>query len=143
LVWSVPSVHHLGLTPTDWLSTYVNTYIERDVRQLLNVGDLTTFQIFLGLAAGRSAQLINLSDLASDAGINHNTAKSWLSVLEASYLIMRLAPYSANLNKRLIKTPELHFLDSGLLCYLLGIRRPQELAVHPLRGAIFESWVGQ
>jgi predicted AAA+ superfamily ATPase len=115
--------------------------VERDVRQLLNVSDLLAFQTFLRLCAGRTGQLLNLSTLGSDAGITHNTARSWLGVLEASYICFRLPPYFRNIGKRLLTTPKLHFYDSGLVCYLLGIRSPDELRLHPLRGAIFESWV--
>jgi predicted AAA+ superfamily ATPase len=127
--------------PTEWLGSYVATYVERDVRQALKVGDLLAFQTFLQLIATRSGQLLNLSQLGGDAGITHNTAKSWLGVLEASYLAVRLTPFHRNLGKRLVKTPKLHLLDSGIACYLLGIRNPEDLRLHPLRGAIFESWV--
>jgi Predicted ATPase (AAA+ superfamily) len=136
-----PAIHHRKIPPVEWLASYVATYVERDVRQLLNVSDLLTFQTFLRLCAGRTGQLLNLSSLGSDAGITHNTARSWLSVLEASYICFRLSPYFRNIGKRLVKTPKLHFHDSGLVCYLLGIRSPDELRHHPLRGAIFESWV--
>ena len=125
----------------EWLGDYVSTYVERDVRQVLGIGDLLAFQTFLRLAAGRTGQLLNLSQLGSDAGITHNTARSWLGVLEASYIAMRLPPFFRNVGKRLVKTPKLHFLDSGLVCFLLGIRSPDELRQHPLRGAVFESWV--
>jgi len=128
-------------SPADWLGSYVATYIEREVRQVLNVGDLLSFQTFLRLAAAHTGQLLNLSQVGSDAGITHNTAKSWLSILETCYLAMRLPPFARNVGKRLVRTPKLHFLDSGLVCYLLGIRTPDELRHHPLRGAIFESWV--
>jgi uncharacterized protein len=127
--------------PQEWLADYVATYIERDVRQVLNVGDLLAFQTFLRLCASRTGQILNLSQLGSDAGIALNTAKAWLSVLEASYIVARLPPLFRNIGKRLIKSPKLHFLDSGLACYLLGIRTAQELCNHPLRGAIFESWI--
>jgi predicted AAA+ superfamily ATPase len=125
----------------DWLADYVRTYVERDVRQVLAVGDLLAFQTFLRIAATRTGQLVNLSQLGADAGVTHNTAKSWLGILEASYIVTRVAPFFRNVGKRLVKTPKLHFLDSGLVCYLLGIRTAQELEAHPLRGAIFESWV--
>jgi uncharacterized protein len=125
----------------DWLADYVRTYVERDVRQVLAVGDLLAFQTFLRIAATRTGQLVNLSQLGADAGVTHNTAKSWLGILEASYIAVRVAPFFRNVGKRLVKTPKLHFLDSGLACYLLGIRTPRELEAHPLRGAIFESWV--
>jgi hypothetical protein len=136
-----PAIFDRKLPPTEWLASYVRTYVERDVRQLLNVSDLLAFQTFLGLCAGHAGQLLNLSALGAAAGITHNTAKAWLSVLEASYLLRRLQPLHANVNKRLVKTPKLHFFDSGLLCYLLGIRSAAELMLHSSRGAIFESWV--
>jgi hypothetical protein len=136
-----PAIHDRKIPPGEWLGSYVATYVERDVRQLLNVSDLLAFQTFLRLCAGRTGQMLNLSALGSDAGITHNTARSWLGVLEASYICFRLPPYFRNVGKRLLKTPKLHFYDSGMACYLLGIRSPEELRHHPLRGAIFESWV--
>jgi len=114
--------------------------VERDVRQILNVTDLTAFQTFLRLCAGRTGQLLNLSQLGADCGITHNTARAWLSVLETAYVVFRLPPFHSNLKKRLVKTPKLHFYDAGLLCFLLGIRSPDQLINHPMRGAIFESW---
>jgi uncharacterized protein len=136
-----PPIHDRKLEAGEWLANYVATYVERDVRQILNVSDLLAFQTFLRLCAGRTGQMLNLSALGADAGITHNTARSWLGVLEASYICFRLPPYFQNVGKRLLKTPKLHFHDSGLVCYLLGIRTPDELRHHPLRGAIFESWV--
>jgi hypothetical protein len=136
-----PRIHDKKLPPSEWLASYVATYVERDVRDVLNVGDLIAFQTFVAQAAARSGQVLNLSNLGVDAGISQPTAKSWLSVLETSYLAFRLPPFARNLRKRLIKAPKLHFLDSGILCYLLGIRTPAELVTHPLRGAVFESWV--
>ena len=124
-----------------WLRDYFTTYIERDVRSLRNVTDLAAFSAFVRLAAGRTATEVNLSALAGDAGIRHNTARAWLSVLEASFLVVQVPAFRRNLRKRQIKAPKLHFLDSGLLCHLLGIRSPEELRHHPLRGQIFESWV--
>ena len=135
-----PRIHDAGLAPREWLVTYVATYLERDVRQILNVTDLTSFQTFLRLCAGRSGQLLNVASLASDAGISHATAKSWLSVLEASYVLFRLPPWFRNVNKRLIRTPKLYFHDTGLLCFLLGIQDAGQVATHPLRGAIFETF---
>jgi hypothetical protein len=111
------------------------------VRQVINVGDLQAFSGFLKLCAGRTAQEINLSKLGSDAGISHNTARSWLSVMETSYIVHRLPAWHTNIRKQVVKAPKLHFFDSGLVCYLLGIREPEQLRLHPLRGAIFESWV--
>lgn len=136
-----PAIFDRRLPPTEWLASYVRTYVERDVRQVLNVGDLLSFQTFFGLCAGHAGQLLNLSALGASAGITHNTAKAWLSVLEASYLVYRLPTWSTNLNKRLVKTPKLHFYDAGLLCYLLGMRSAADLVTHAKRGAIFESWV--
>lgn len=143
LLWhgGYPAIFDRHLGPADWLSSYVGTYVERDVRQILNVGDLLAFQTFLRLCAGRSAQLLNLSALGADAGVTHATARAWISVLEASFVAYRLPPFHSNLTKRLVKTPKLHLYDSGLLCFLLGIRNPDQLREHPLRGAIFETWV--
>ncbi len=136
-----PPLYDRGLLPGIWFPPYVTAYVERDVRQLLKVQDLEIFQRFVRLCAGRSGQILNLSSLAADSGIRHNTAKAWISVLEASYLLFLLRPHHANFNKRLIKSPKLYFYDSGLLCWLLGIRNSGELATHPLRGSIFESFV--
>jgi hypothetical protein len=136
-----PALHDRKLEPGDWFGAYVGTYVERDVRQILNVTDLVGFQTFLRLCAGRTAQLLNTSALGADAGVTHNTARAWLSVLEAGYVAFRLPPLHAKLSKRLVKTPKLHFYDAGLLCYLLGISKPDQLREHPLRGLIFESWV--
>lgn len=126
---------------TRWLTDYIRTYVERDVRQIANVADLSAFSAFLRLAAGRTGQELNLSQLGADAGVSHNTARSWLSVLEASFLVFRVEPWHANLRKQVVKAPKIHFFDSGLVCRLLGIRSPEELRNHPQRGAIFESWV--
>lgn len=136
-----PALYQRRLAPQDWLPDYVATYVERDVRQLLNVMDLARFQTFLKLCAGRSGQLLNLAGLGADAGISQPTAQRWVGALEASYLVTRLRPWHQNVTSRLVKTPKLHFLDSGLLCSLLGIRTEGQLLTHPLRGAIFESWV--
>ncbi len=136
-----PAIFDRGLDPRDWLGAYTSTYVERDVRQLLAVGDLEAFQTFLGLCSGRSGSLLNLSDLGRDAGVTHNTARAWLSVLDASYLAYRLKPWHVNLGKRLIKAPKLYLWDSGLMCSLLGIQEPGQLWAHPLRGAVFETWV--
>lgn len=138
---SYPASFDRRIEPGQWYPSYVATYVERDVRQILNIGDLLAFQRFLGLCAGRSGQLLNLSALGADTGIRHATAGAWLSVLETCYLTWRLPPLHGNVNARLTKTPKLLFFDAGLVCYLLGIRSPQHLRHHPLRGAIFETWV--
>jgi hypothetical protein len=143
VLWSggFPAVFDRKIPPSEWFPAYLATYVERDVRQILNVTDLQAFQSFVRLCAGRVGQLVNLASLGADCGVTHNTARAWLSVLEASYVALRIPPWHANLGKRLIKTPKLYFVDSGLLCSLLGVRKPGQIAEHPLRGAIFENWV--
>ncbi|MFW5863096.1 MAG: ATP-binding protein, partial [Spirochaetota bacterium] len=136
-----PPIHDRKLDPNLWYANYINTYIERDVRQLVNVRDLNTFQRFVRLCAGRTGNLVNLSDLASDCGITHNTAKSWLSILEASYIIFLLSPYHKNFNKRIITTPKLYFYDTGLACWLLSIQNDEQVNTHPMRGPLFESLI--
>lgn len=136
-----PRILDRELDPSDWLRSYIATYVERDVRSISGIGDLVTFQRFVELCAGRTAQLLNYSALASDCGVSQPTAKAWLSVLETSFIAFRLPAYHSNVRKRLVKMPKLHFYDSGLACWLLGIRGPEQLRSHPLRGAIFESWV--
>ena len=123
-----------------WYGNYMRTFIERDVRQMINVQDLSAFQRFVRMCAGRTGQLTNLSALASDCGVTHNTAKAWLSVLEASYIVHLLQPHHRNFAKRLVKTPKLYFYDTGLACWLLGIRAPAQLDAHAQRGALFETW---
>ncbi|MCC7531907.1 MAG: DUF4143 domain-containing protein, partial [Candidatus Melainabacteria bacterium] len=125
----------------EWFPSYSATYVERDVRQLLGVQDLSAFQRFLRLCAARTGQMLNLSAVAGEAGIAHSTARAWLSILDASYIVMLLPPYHRNFGKRLVKTPKLYFVDSGLACWLLGIRSAEQLALHPLRGALFETLV--
>jgi len=136
-----PRVHHPGVEASQWFSDYDRTYVERDVRSILNVGDLSLFRDFLRLCAGRNAQILNLTSLGNDCGVAHETARRWLSVLEASFLVVRLRPHHRNFGKRLIKSPKLFFLDTGLLCHLLRIRSPAELRTHSSRGAVFESFV--
>ncbi len=118
---------------------YYTTYIERDVRQIKNLADIGMFQKFIRLIAGRTGCEMNASQLANETGVSSPTIKSWMSLLEASYIAFLLPPYYANLNKRLTKTPKVYFYDTGLLCFLLGIENPQQLVSHPLKGAIFEN----
>ena len=141
LAGGYPRIFDRQLDPSEWLGAYVATYLERDVRSISNIGDLATFQRFVELCAGRTGQLLNYSSLAADCGVSQPTAKAWLSVLEASFIAFRLLPFHANLRKRLVKMPKLHFHDTGLACWLLGIRTPDQLRTHPLRGALFETWV--
>jgi predicted AAA+ superfamily ATPase len=136
-----PRIHDRKLRPSEALSFYLSTYLERDVRQLLRVSDLGLFERFLRLAAGRTGQLLNSSALGSEVGVSHNTIRQWLSILETSHLIKLLAPWSANLGKRLVRTPKLYFLDTGLAAALWGVTEPSQLASHPLRGALFETFV--
>lgn len=136
-----PRILDQRLDPGEWLGYYIGTYIERDVRTITNVGDLSTFQRFVELCAGRTAGLLNFSRLSGDCGISQPTAKAWFSILEASYIAFRLPAWGSNLRKRLVKMPKLHFYDTGLACRLLGIRTVEHLHSHPLRGALFETWV--
>lgn len=136
-----PPLYDRDIAPADWLAGYVATYLERDLHQLIQVRDLNTFQLFLRMCAGRTGQLLNLSSLAADCGITHNTARAWISVLEASYILYLLPPHFRNFNKRLTKTPKLYFYDTGLACWLLGIQDANQLISHSLRGALFETWV--
>lgn len=136
-----PPVFDRGIPPHIWYADYVATYIERDLRQLINVRDLAAFQRFLRMCAARTGQMLNLSALAADCGITHNTAKSWISILEASYLVVLLPPWHRNLGKRLVKTPKLYFLDTGLAAWLAGVRKADDLKLGALRGPLFETWV--
>ena len=124
-----------------WHSSYLQTYLERDVRTLRQVGDLIQYQNFLRILAARSGQLLNLSDVARDIGVAVNTTKAWLSVLEATYQVVVLRPYFANVGKRLVKTPKVYFTDTGTLCYLAGLKDPLHAASGPMGGAIFETAV--
>ena len=124
-----------------WYGSYIQTYLERDVRTLRQVGDLTQFQVFLRALAARSAQLINFTEMGRDLGLATNTVKAWISVLEATHQILILRPYHANAGKRLVKTPKIYFTDTGLLCYLAGIRDPAHAAAGPMAGAIAETAV--
>lgn len=136
-----PALSDVAQNAGDWFASYVATYVERDVRQLLQVQNLATFQRFLRLCAGRTGQLLNLSALSGEAGISHTTARAWMSVLESSDLIYLLPPYHKNFGKRLVKSPKLYFLDAGLASWLLGIRTAETLDLHPSRGALFETLV--
>ncbi|MDX1395275.1 MAG: ATP-binding protein [Gemmatimonadota bacterium] len=142
-VWSggYPRIHDRGLDAADWLRDYTATYVQRDVRQVLDVTDLDAFTTFLRLVAGRTSQELNRSSLGSDAGVTHNTARSWLSVLETSFIVFRVPRWHRRFRKRVVKAPKIHLVDTGLACRLLGIREPGQLPTHPLRGPIFESWV--
>lgn len=136
-----PSVYDRDLDPTDFYPAYIQTYIEKDVRMLKNIGDMNTFIHFTQLCAGHTGQLLNYSSLASDAGISPNTAKAWLSILERSFIVYRLQPYHKNFNKRLVKSPKLYFYDTGVACSLLGIRDESQVGLHYMKGALFENLI--
>jgi predicted AAA+ superfamily ATPase len=136
-----PPIFDRVLDPELWSEAYIATYLERDVLQILNIKDMSAFRRFLALCAGRTAQLVNLSEFAGDCGVSHVTIKAWLSVLEASYILRLVPAFHTNFNKRLVKSPKLHILDTGLAARLLGIRESAQLSTHPARGALFESFI--
>ncbi|MEL5893640.1 ATP-binding protein [Bacteroides sp. GD17] len=136
-----PAIWSKNFPREDLYKNYYSTYIERDLRQIINLKDISLFQIFIRLCAGRIGTEFNASALSGEVGVTVNSIKSWLSVLQASYIAYSLPPYFENIGKRLVKSPKLYFYDTGLVCYLLGIENEQQLAVHPLRGAIFENMV--
>ncbi len=136
-----PAIFDRDIDPLVFYANYVQTYIEKDVTELINIRDIKQFRTFLSLCAGRAGQLLNVSALANECDIAHNTAKAWLSILESSYIIFLLQPYHQNFNKRLIKSPKLYFYDTGLLNYLLEIRTTHELIENRLKGQIFENMI--
>ena len=136
-----PRIYDAGIDPARLLSDYISTYIERDLRKLSQVHNLSLFEKFLGLCAGRVGQVLNVSSLANDTGITHTTASQWLTLLQAGYIVYLLKPYHGNLNKRLIKSPKLYFYDTGLASRLLGIEKTEHVLRHPLRGNLFENLV--
>ncbi|MBN1647375.1 MAG: ATP-binding protein [Spirochaetales bacterium] len=136
-----PRLHKEKMDCAGFYRNYTQTYLERDVRQLRNITDLGSFQAFLRLCAGRTGQVVNLSSLGNDLGVNHNTIKSWLHVLEAGYIIHHLTPYFRNYGKQITKSPKIYFYDTGLLCSLLGINSPEMISQHYLKGGIFENFV--
>ena len=136
-----PPLYDRSIEPRDWFASYLQTYIERDVRQLIKIKDLKTFQTFIRMCAGRAGQIVNLSSLGNDCGVSHVTIKDWLSVLEASFVTYSLRPHFQNFSKRLIKSPKIYFYDIGLLCYLLNIKNSEDLALHSCRGNIFENFI--
>lgn len=136
-----PRIYDAGLNPTQALGDYLETYVERDIRQLINIKDLVLFEKFVKLCAGRTGQLLNLQSLGNDVGISHTTARSWLTLLEASYVVFLLQPWHTNISKRQVKAPKLYFYDVGLAAYLLGIENELHVNRHPLRGNLFENLV--
>ena len=136
-----PPIYDRDITPARWYPNYVQTFIERDIRDLLRITQLSIFQVFVKLCAGRVGQILNLSDLARDCGITHNTSRAWLSLLETSYIVYLLKPYYQNFSKRLVKMPKLYFYDTGLASSLLGIQSMDQLSSHYLLGALFENFI--
>ncbi|UZD22765.1 ATP-binding protein [Algoriphagus halophytocola] len=136
-----PRKYQFDISPNDYYPNYIQTYIERDVRQILNVMDLGNFQKFLQLLAGRVGQIFNQSNFSNELGIDQKTVNAWLSVLETSFIAFRLPSYYRNFNKRILKSPKVYFYDTGVLCSLLGIKRAEDLNVHYARGSLFENLV--
>jgi uncharacterized protein len=136
-----PPIYEPGIPPEDWFPNYLRTYIDRDVRQIKNITDLIVFERFIRLLAGRNGQELNLTSLAVDTGVDTKTVQSWIGILESSFIIYLLRPHFKNFNKTLIKRPKIYFYDTGLVCSLLGISSVEQLPLHPLRGALFESLV--
>jgi len=136
-----PEVISKKLNPTDWYSGYINTYIERDVRQLKNINNLSLFTKLLRLCAGRTGQILNLTSLSNDCGIDQKTVAAWLGILQSSYIIYLLKPYYINFNKRILKTPKLYFYDTGVACSLLGITDAKQIATHSAKGPLFENMI--
>ncbi len=137
-----PAIYVREINPIVFYSNYIQTYLEKDVTELLNIKDLKLFRVFISLCAGRAGQLLNISGLASDCGVSINTAKAWLSILESSYVIFLLQPYYQNFNKRIIKSPKLYFYDTGLLNFLLGIRSSNDLENdNKIKGHVFENMI--
>jgi predicted AAA+ superfamily ATPase len=138
---SYPAIFDREISSKVFYSNYLQTYVEKDLKQLIDVRDLKQFRKFIGLCAARSGQLLNLNSLGIECGISQPTAKAWLSVLESSYIVFLLQPYHVNFNKRIVKTPKLYFYDTGLLCHLLKITNPKSIQLHPLKGSLFENLI--
>ena len=136
-----PPVYSPTMSAPEWISNYIRTYIERDVRQIKNINNLLIFEKFMRLLAGRNGQELNYSSMATEVGLDTKTLISWVGILESSYIVYLLRPHFRNFNKMVVKRPKLYFYDTGLVCSLLGIRRIEHIKNHPLRGAIFESFI--
>ena len=136
-----PEVYARKLNPADWYPSYLSTYIERDVRQLKNIGNLAQLMKLLRLCAGRTGQILNMTSLANDCGVDQKTVAAWLTVLQSSYIIYLLRPYHNNFNKRIIKSPKLYFNDTAVVCSLLGIEKAKQISTHALKGFLFENFI--
>lgn len=138
---SYPAIYDKNISPADFYPSYIQSYMERDVRSILNVGSLLSFRTFLGIVAGRVGQIVNFASIANDVGVDQKTVKNWFSVLEASFIVFFIRTYHKNFNKRLIKSPKLYFYDTGLVSSLLGIKKQTDISTHFLRGALFENLI--
>lgn len=136
-----PAIYDNNIAPNKWLPNYISTYVERDVRQIKNISDLATFEKVIKLCAGRIGQLLNMSSLAIEAGVDSKTISSWLSILQSSFIVYLLQPHHQNFHKRLVKMPKLYFYDTGLACSLLGITNVDQIPFHPQKGSLFENFV--
>ncbi len=136
-----PRIYDKKIKPQDFFPSYIQTYLERDVRSILNVRDISTFSAFLKICAGRIGQLFNSSSISNELGVNHKTIKSWISLLEASFVVFRLQPWHTNYNKRIVKSPKIYFYDTGLACHLLGLKKKEEITFHYANGALFENYI--
>jgi len=136
-----PRIYDKDIHPSDFFPSYIQTYLERDVRSILNIKNLNLFSSFLKICAGRIGQIFNASTISNEIGIDYKTIQSWLSLLEASFILYRLPPWHTNFNKRVIKSPKIYFYDTGLVSYLLGLRSSEEINVHFLKGALFENFI--
>ena len=135
-----PRIYDKEIQPEDFFPSYIQTYLERDVRSILNVKDLSAFSAFITICAGRVGQIFNASNIANEIGVNYKTIQEWVSLLETSFIIYRLQPWHTNFNKRVVKSPKLYFYDTGLACHLLGLRKQEEIEVHFAKGALFENY---
>jgi uncharacterized protein len=135
-----PRIFDREIEPSDFFPSYVQTYIERDIRSIYNVRDLSLFSAFLRLCAGRTGQLFNASSIGNELGVDYKTIQNWISILETSFILFKLEPWHVNFNKRVVKTPKYYFYDTGLAAYLLGIRKPDEISVHFAKGMLFENY---
>ena len=136
-----PRIYDQNLDSRDWYSNYLNTYFEKDLKDFIQVSDLSAFRKLLMLLASSCGQILNLSSIGNSIGVSHNTVKSWIAALEASYLILLLQPYYNNYQKRVIKSPKIYFYDTGLVATLLKLQDPGQISNHYIRGALFENWV--
>lgn len=138
---SYPEVYDKKLKPPIWYSAYIRTYVERDIKQLRNIENSIVFNKFLKLCAGRSGQMLNVASLSNECGIDVKTVNAWLSILQSSYIIHLLPPHYNSFNKRIVKSPKLYFIDTGLACHLLGIKNENELSLSHFKGALFENFI--